>query len=96
VFWQSLHRHAIPLAPFLNLLNPDYFEIDRELINRAALARTIPELNEEIRDYAMDFRNQGGLRRMIGLRLSTRRLRKLAGPYLPAKPGKGAAWRGMD
>ena len=84
MFWRSLHRQAVPVAPLLNLLNRDYFAMDRKSIGLAGRAKTMRQLNEGIRDYLMDYRNQQGLRNNAGLRLSTSRLRKLAGPYLPA------------
>lgn len=74
------------LAPFISLLAPEYFAADRELIARAACARTLRELNEEIRDYADDSRNHGWWRGRAHVRLSTHRLRAVARGHLPTMP----------
>ena len=82
LFWRCLHRHAVLLAPLFARLNANYFAPDRDLIARAALARTMPELNEEIRGFIDDVRNRCWLRRRGRVRVSTRRLRREARPFL--------------
>lgn len=83
IFWRCLHPHVWVLAPFISLFHPEYFAADRGLIARAACARTLRELNEEIRDYADDSRNHGWWRGRAQVRLSTHRLRALARVHLP-------------
>lgn len=80
VFWRSLHRHALPLA----LVHPDFFVADRELIELAGRVRTMHELHGEIRDYLVDRRVHTWWRGRAHVRVSTRRLRALARPYLSA------------
>ncbi len=91
VFWSCLHGRARALAPLASMFRPDYFEPDRELIEAAGRARTMDQLDEEIRDYVADHRNLAWWRRRGKIRLSTRRLRSLARHALAAnirEPGK--------
>lgn len=82
LFWLCLHRRAVPWVPMLRLLDPEYFAPDFELVARAAGVRTWRELREEIRDFTTDSRNAKWLRRQGRVRISTRRLQRLARPYL--------------
>lgn len=81
VFWHSLHPHAVPLAPLF--LVSAHFTPERALISGCAQARSMRALLEELDSYLRDPANGHWLRRRCGLRLSTRRLRKLAKDYLP-------------
>jgi hypothetical protein len=83
LFWRALHPHARVLVPLISFLQPEYFAPDRELLARVAAARTLRELNEEIRDFTLDSRNRGWWRRRAHVRLSTHRLRALARAHLP-------------
>ena len=85
LFWRCLHRHALPLAPIIAVVQPDYFARDRELIALAGKARTMRELNEEIRLYVDDARNYRWWPRQARVRRSTRRLRRIAWPFLAAE-----------
>jgi len=64
----------------------DYFAVDREFIALAGRTRTIAQLQVEIQDYVMDHRNRGWWRRRAQVRVSTRRLRRLAHAHLGAGP----------
>lgn len=81
VFWHSLHPHAVPLAPLL--LVGAHFTPDRKLITGCAQARSMRALVEEVNSFLRDPVNGHWLRRRCSVRLSTRRLRKLAKDYLP-------------
>lgn len=93
VFWRCLYPHAVPFVIGVGLLRPDFFAADRELILRAGRTRTLRELNEELADYVRDPRNRGALRGALRLRVSARRLRRLARAQLPTAwpAGRGPA-----
>lgn len=86
IFWRALHRHALVIAPVAATMDRDYFALDRELIAVVGRARTMGELDEELRDFRHDERNHHWWRMRARLRLSTRRLRRIAGTYLAAAP----------
>lgn len=67
--------------PFLSALQSDYFAPDRDLILNASRARSMRELDEDIRDYMQDSRNHRWWRMRAHVRLSTQRLRGLARRY---------------
>lgn len=81
IFWRCLHPHAVPFVPFLSALQSDYFAPDRDLILNASRARSMRELDEDIRDYMQDSRNHRWWRMRAHVRLSTQRLRGLARRY---------------
>ena len=78
LFWQCLHRHALPIA----LLRREFFAADWELVVQAGRARNLRELNEEIREFVHDGRNRIWWRGRAHFRLSTHRLRNVARQYL--------------
>jgi hypothetical protein len=84
LFWACLHRRGLVLVPFLALANRDFFAADRALLERVAAVRTLAELEEEILDFRLDARNQTWWRKVGRVRISTRRLRRIVRPYLPA------------
>src|SRR5689334_16134084 len=45
VFWRTLHRHAMPVAPLLLLGN--YFESDRSLLEACGRATSLAQVQEE-------------------------------------------------
>ena len=81
VFWRTLHRHALPVAPLLLLTG--HFDADRQLIANCARARSMRQIREEIEDHRYHPVNRGWLRRQLALRVSTQRLREMAREYLP-------------
>ena len=89
LFRACLHRRALMLAPLIAFCDSDYFAPDRELLERAAQVRSLRELDEEIADFRNDARNQTWWRKYGRVRVSTRRLRRLARRLLPKV--KGAA-----
>lgn len=84
IFWKCLHRHAVPIAPFLLLLRPRYFEADWELISEIRRAERMNHVWEEVREYFVSPKHVGWLRRKANVRLSARRVINLAREYLPA------------
>ena len=80
VFWRTLHWHAVLLAPLLMI--SDYFESDQELIEACARATRMKQIHEEIRDKPVHLNRGHWLHRHANLRISTRRLRRLAARYL--------------
>lgn len=81
MFWRTLHWHAVPVAPFLRLGN--FFAADEDLVAGCGRARSMHDLRDEIEEYRFHPLNHGWLRRRLGLRISTQRLRALARNYLP-------------
>jgi hypothetical protein len=81
IFWRALHLHALPFAPVL--LWSRFFAADFDLIGGCMCARSMRELREEIDSNRHHPERRGWLRRRAGFRLSTQRLRRLAGDYLP-------------
>ena len=82
VFWRVLYAHAWPFVPLLGGLRSDYFVADRELISGAGRATTMIQLRTEIADFVIDGNNRGWLRERLRIRVSTTRLKRLAGKYL--------------
>ena len=92
VFWKCLHRRAIFAVPIILLLNRDYFETDRALIEGVGRAATMKQVWAEIREYFLDPTYRGWIRRRANVRLSAHKLITLAGEHLPAQP-KGPSTR---
>ncbi len=83
VFWKCLHRHAVPVAPFILLFNPSYFDLDRILISESGRAVKTSQVWEEVREYFINPKHAGWVRRRANIRVSARRLLELARSYLP-------------
>ena len=81
LFWACLYPHAWPIAVIAGGFASNLFSADRELLNRVAGARTVPEVREEITDYFLEA--GGSLRHRLRLRISTTRLKQLAKQHLP-------------
>lgn len=86
VFWLTLHWYAVPLAPLLMIGR--HFESDRALIAVCGRASRMRQVFEAIADYSGNKYNDGWLRRQVKLRVSTRRLRRLAARYLPDRKAR--------
>lgn len=84
VFWLCLHRHALPLAPIILLVNRDYFESDRELIADIRRAVKMNQVWEGIREFFLSPRHQGWLHKRANVRVSAHRLINLAREFLPS------------
>ncbi len=83
IFWATLYRHAWGLAPFLGGFGANYFAADRELIADVGRATDISQIREYIIDYLLDSQNRGWLPHHAKIRVSTTRLKRLAGRFLP-------------
>jgi hypothetical protein len=83
LFWESLHRHALPFAPFILLFNSKYFDADRKLIDEVSRAEKLDVVWEAVRDFFVNPRHTGWLRRRANIRISGRRLTRIARLYLP-------------
>jgi hypothetical protein len=80
IFWRTLHSHALIIAP--PLLLGHYFALDFQLISSCGRARSMDALREEIQTYRDDPQNAEWLRRCAKVRISTRKLQKVARAYL--------------
>lgn len=78
VFRTTLHRRTLPVALILRRLKSELFEADFELIRAAGDATDPRQLEEYVQEYRLDSRNLSWARRAALLRISTRRLRRLA------------------
>lgn len=78
VFRKVIHRRAMPASLVLWVLHPGFFQADFELIQAAGEAADARQLEEHLQDYRLDSRNLHWARRRAFLRISTRRLRRLA------------------
>ena len=87
IFWRTLYWHAVPFAPLL--LFGNYFAADDAMIDHCAQATGMQQIYEGIQDHPFHPEGRGWLRRRAKFRVSTRRLRRLAGGYL-AKPRPAA------
>lgn len=83
VFWRTLPRHAVFFVPFLGGFNARHFAADRELLERVSRSETMNQVRRELRDYFTDSQNRGWLRTAATIRVSSRRLMRLARLYLP-------------
>lgn len=81
-FWECLHRRAVPLAHLMMALNSGYFAADRELIASIAKARTLAQVDEELMAFSFDLRSVTWLRTGLNIRISGKRVIRLAGRYL--------------
>ena len=82
VLARSLYPHARLFAPFIKIAWPHYFAADLDLIRGAAQLRRIRDFSIEALDYSHHPANQGGLRRLFRLRVSTQRLRRMVSQTL--------------
>lgn len=82
LFWRSLPPAARLIAPLLGGRYGRHFIADRDLLTSIALARTMTDVNEAIRDFFMEPANHRPLRRLGHVRVSTRKLKAFARPYL--------------
>jgi len=87
VFWQCIYPHAIGLVPFLGGWRSEHFSADRDLIAGAGSATRMEQVREEVRDFIMSRDNRGALRQHLRIRVSAKRLLRLAGPLLSASGG---------
>ena len=74
---RSLHFPIRLVGWLLLSIKPNYFEADLELITHAGSLKSSRMLEQEIRQFNADYRNQSFWRGPLRQRISTRRLRKL-------------------
>jgi len=83
VFWRCLHRRALPLAPFLLVLNRSYFAPDLEFVIRVGECQDMGKVWEETRRYFTNPQHKRWLRRKADVRISAHKVINLAVEYLP-------------
>ena len=78
-FRKCLYRRALLLAPLLELLWRDFFQVDLDAIERLGAAQSWKELNTELRAFQSNSQLRGRLlRSQFRLRVSGNRIRRLA------------------
>ena len=96
VFWRCLPRRALPLAPFILLLNRGYFMADHDLIVSIGRLTNTGDLCDELEEFHCHPLNQGFVRRRMKVRLSGARLcHVMAGVMHHAKSPRAAAVGGI-
>ncbi len=90
LFWRCLHRRAVPLAPLILMVNPNFFTADYDLILSAGRVTSVRQLCEELDDFNYHPLNHGVVRGWMKIRISGARLchevHQLL-PYLAAARG---------
>jgi hypothetical protein len=76
-FKRALYPHARILAGALNLLNSDYFSADRDFIDDVGRLTRYHDFVSSGMDYSHHPANRGFMRRVLLLRVSTERMRRL-------------------
>ncbi len=84
-FWAALHRHAFLVVPFLCWT--DFFDVDLELVSTCGRARSMREVQEALVDYSHHPRNSSWFRRVLRMRVSSRRMKVLARKYMASGAG---------
>lgn len=77
VLRRSLYPHARLFAPVIRALSPDYFTADRDLVVGAGGLRRMRDFTVEVQDFVHHPANQGDMRKLLRLRVSTQRLARL-------------------
>ncbi len=79
---------AVPAMAMLQLFHPRYCRADINLIIGVAEARSIDEIRRELRYYFAEPANRRWSRRVAKVRVSARRMIRLARNYIPeSTPG---------
>jgi hypothetical protein len=81
-FRRSLYPHARLLRPLL-ALNFNYFAADREFIRGIGRLTRFRDFVTEVQDFRDDSNNRGFLRRVLRLRVSVTRARRLVQRTMP-------------
>ena len=92
VFWECLHRRALILVPFFGGWKSDYFAADRALIAEVARATRMSQVAEDIAAFGLEPDNTRWLRRIARVRISGRRVQRLARRYLPSAAGSSSPY----
>lgn len=78
VFYKSAHLHLYPLLPFIQLLAPHYFDTEHDLIDSLGECTSVRDIRGEADAYIWECMNSGYARKSLRLRLSTKRLIRIA------------------
>lgn len=76
IFWQAMYPHA-RLVALVCGRRADCFEADRALIAYCGRLTSLRQIDQELQEFA-SLRNRGFLRRQCRMRVSGRRLKRLA------------------
>ena len=82
VFWACLPFHARLIAAVIGGFDASCFAADRDLIAGVSDATTMRGVREEIRDFFMDPVNMRWSRRMLKVRVSSKKLKSHAQQFL--------------
>lgn len=89
VFWATIPSRKRPFARLVNLVYPKYFELDRRAIWNCGRAESLAALETELSGFFSDAYKWGYLRRKARLRVSAKKLRRLAAKHLPETKAGG-------
>jgi len=88
VFWKCLYRRSLPLAVLVHMFKRPFFNLDLQTIRQIGFARNTQEFRTELENFRYDYRMQGGLLRLLRVRVSGKRLmallRSVAPPHAQA------------
>jgi len=76
-----LERTLYPVARHLQTflaVRANYFAPDRDFVRGVGRSTRMRDFEQEVQDYVHDPANRGFLRKTLGLRISTRRMRRIA------------------
>ena len=83
VFWNAMHPEMRPVAFLIHKLWPGFFHSDLDCIRSLAVTESKQEVRALIASLHYDPKfNQGFLRRVLRVRISGRRIMRLAGKVL--------------
>ena len=81
VFWQTIYPHA-RVVVLLRGFRAECFAVDRALLDYCGRLTSLRQIDAELAEFS-NFGNRGFARRVCRLRVSGRRLKKLAAAHLP-------------
>jgi hypothetical protein len=85
VFWKALRRRTLPVAWILHLLNPVRFSLDFDIIRQVGSATSYYEVEAISNSLRFDYGGDNKFfRRVLGVRLSGRRILRLANTVFAA------------
>ncbi len=86
---RGLHRRSLPLALLMRALRPDYFDLELRTLRYLGDSESTSEFRAELDTYRFEYRRKGGpLRRVLGVRLSGRRLMAILDQLGPELQGR--------
>lgn len=90
---RTLYPPARPLVPLLRLADPEYFQPDLEFIDAVGLMTDLEGFHEALDDYVGHYANRRFLRHRLRLRISARRMWRIARQVLPGPASAGLEQR---